>query len=514
MYFMRISWKTLVAVPALFLVGLALSAAVPSQIETPSTWSKQVAALSEDPTGQLYQNDRYQLAFLYPYSWTLEERAYPSNRSTEGRVLHQVFLQGAFGEHLGISIFARTGATDLVTWLADARMLPASEGAEVQFTPAAATVDGRDANIWQTMETSAIGMQVVFESDRYFYVVGLSMPLADPLAVQELIESIATGGNGVTELPIEFGEAVGNPVPVAACCSDSDSYANTYPCCPTYGNCTWKAERDRSGNNNFYFSGSGRDAYKWMTLARQYTSYGQGGTIPAVGAVLVASDDVGSGLGHVGTVKQINSNGSVVLKEQNCGLTCTRDKTYDTTWLRQYLAGYIYTGSSAPTPTAKSISSTGQTIIEDYSTTTNVFNFAGYGPGSFMSSNGGQRAWGRSTAGLGGCMHYVLSKSGSSENYGRWRATIQTAGLYEIQAWIPNTTLAAATSVRYDVGGVLSLAINQSTNRNQWVRVRNPGRSDGYWNLGVGTYSIFLRDNANASANQRIAFDAIKFIKR
>jgi surface antigen len=379
---------------------------------------------------------------------------------------------------------------------------------------AQATLDGREGFIWRTEEAGSSGVEAAFQGETYIYVVGFRVPLGDPEAMTRIIESFTTGGNGDTTLPINLTDLGTAALPISACtnCNETDSYANSYGCCSTKGNCTWKAERDRSGANNFSFSGSNRDAYRWMTLARQYTSYAQGGTIPTIGSVLVAIDDYG-GLGHVGTVTAINSNGSIVLSEQNCGATCSRTQTYATSWLLRYIAGYIYPGSTAPTVTARTVGTSGETVIEDYNFS-NVYNFGTFGPGSFMSFNANERAWGTSTEGLSGCLHWVLSKTGSSENYGQWRAATQAAGLYEIQAWIPNSTSAAAISIKYELGGVQSSPINQSTNHNRWVQIRYPLRSDGYWNLAAGSYSVYLRDNANGSANQRIAFDAIKFIRR
>jgi surface antigen len=341
--------------------------------------------------------------------------------------------------------------------------------------------------------------------------------LAAPAAVEILLETLAIGSGGPTDLRIDTTGAGGFSPKSTSCanCGETDSSANPYSCCPTMGNCTWKAEQMRSGDNNFSFGGvSNRDAYRWMSLAATSSGFAQGGTIPTVGAVMVFIDDFG-GRGHVATVKGILADGGVSVTEQRCDETCTEDRDYGKADLVKYLAGYIYTGSSAPAPLAKTISSTGETVIPDY-TSTSSYYFGTYGPGCAMSYNGGERMWGTFAVGLGGYMHFICSKTGTSENFGRWRALIQTTGLYEIQAWIPNsTTLVTATGVKYEVNGTLSSAINQATSRGKWVKISNPGHVNGYWSFSGGVrYNIYLRDTNNGIAGQFIAFDDIKFIRR
>lgn len=434
-----------------------------------------------------------------------------------------IIVRGPAEESLSIVVFPKT--EDLEAWISSNpdRIGNAIMSGDLDLTNNKAQVNGRNGYLWSRPASAQDGPGggLLLDGDEYLYLVEFLTTNNDLGVIEEVIRSVVVGDRrGPTYLPLHMRSLESYTTQSASCssCGETDAYSNNYSCCAPKGNCTWKCEERRSGANNFYFGGvSGRDAYKWMSLTEDKTTYAQGGTMPQVGAVLATIDDVG-GVGHVATVTSINTNGAVTVAEQNCPTssfpgTCTQSKTYATSWLLTNIAGYIYNSSSAPTPTAKSISASGETTIEDF-TFSNTHNFSTYGPGCTMSFNNGYRAWGTSTSGSNGCMHYIRSRSGSYENYGRWRNTIQQTGLYEMQAFIPNSTLAGSTSIVYDINGTFSSAINQSTNRGRWVKLRNPGRVDGNWSLGTGTYNVYLADNYASTAGQWIAFDAIKFIRR
>ena len=361
----------------------------------------------------------------------------------------------------------------------------------------------------------AASYNLVFQDRHHVYQIGFPATGVNSGHLEKLLNSLLAGGGGITELPVDLPAGQSLMPKVASCsnCSDSDTSTNPYPCCSRYGNCTWKAEQIRPGSNNFSFQNtSGRHAYRWMSLARAYTGYAQGGTIPVPGAVLVAISAYG-GYGHVGTVKSIGTDGSVAIVEQNCNVSCTRTKSYSAQWLRANLAGYIYEGTSAPTPKAKVISKTGSTTMEDFNFS-NVYNFTTYGPGSPMSFNSDERAWGTSDKGSNSYMHFVRSKTGSTENYGRWRASIQEAGSYDVHAWIPDSQYSGATAIQYEVGGVLTARINQSTNRGKWVKLTPASGGSTFRATSSGVYSVYLKDNANSTSGQWIAFDAVKFTRK
>jgi phosphodiesterase/alkaline phosphatase D-like protein len=469
---------------------------------------------------QLYQSDKFQLTFQYPATWEIEEREFPPDTPPDV-AKHQIILKGTQGEDVTITIFSKP--ENLEDWLGVVHPRAVEEG-WLDFSRSEGMVSGKAAYMWWTPESGhdVAGVTLIFEGEEYLYQVGFPAPGPGLEAIDNLIKSLSTASSGPTALPFDIkslstgqGEFT---VLVQGCCGETDPSANTYPCCEPTGNCTWKSEEMRPGGDNFRFSGpgTGRDAYRWMSLARQYTSYAQGGNIPVVGAVLVlvAIDGLG-GLGHVATVSSINSDGSVTVIEQNCGSTCTRTQTYSTTWLRTYIAGYIYNGSLHPSPTPKAIGG-GETIVDDFNWS-NVYHFLAKGPGSFMSWNRNERAWGTSgTGAYNGWMHFIKTRASSSEseNSGRWDVNIQAAGYYEIQAYIPNNTYATATGARYRVDGTYSKEVNQNANRGLWVKISNPGRSDGYWYLSSGVKSIELADTDGGGVDQWLAFDALKFISR
>ncbi len=462
-----------------------------------------------------YDNRDFDIHFQYPSDWTLEEREFPQDGPSY-RAKHQIILTQSQRGSIGISVFSEV--PDIKEWIRSSHKNAIADGL-MGFEKSRGTISGREAFYWSAPASAhdVAGTVLVFQGESYLYQIGFPTLETEPGTVEILIKTLSIGSGGPTDLQIYKNEITGFTTKSTSCtnCGENDSSNNPYNCCPVLGNCTWKAEQMRSGADNFAFGNvSGRDAYKWMSLAALGSGFAQGGTIPKVGAVMVFIDDFG-GSGHVATVKGIMANGTVSVTEQRCNETCTKDIDYDKSILVKYLAGYIYPGSSAPAPLAKTIQATGETVIEDYASTSSYY-FGTYGPGCAMSYNGGERMWGTSADGLGGFMHFICSKTGTSENYGWWRALIRTTGLYEVQAWIPSsTTFATATSLKYEVDGSLSSPINQSTNRGRWVRISNPNHVNGYWSFSGGVrYSIYLRDTNNGSAGQFIAFDDLKFIRR
>lgn len=466
-----------------------------------------------------YRDDQLHLAFRYPGDWQIEEGDNGDTRYPDA-MKHQIRLKGIDAEYyLAISIFPKLSR--LEDWLRENKGGEFSSG-QLDLDRAKATVNGKEAFMWQTLGGHDYpGISLAIQGDHYVYYIGF--PVAGPnlAKIQGLIESLSIEvgkdrsslelKNEITQLPLDIQTL--SPVPLAQSCCETDQNTNTYPCCnPGTGNCTWKSEERRSGSNNFVFggAGTGRDAYRWMSLSRQYAAYAQGGNIPVVGAVLVAITSYG-GVGHVGTVSSINADGSVTLIEQNCDYTCTRSHTYDTTWLRTYLAGYIYNSSSPPTPTPKNAGA-GETIVDDFNFS-NTYNFVAKGPGAVVSWNGNERAWGTSNAGAyNNWMHYTTTRTGASENAGQWSANVLNAGYYDIQAYIPNNGDATANGARYRVNGTYSTAVNQSANHGAWVKLSNPSRTDGNWNLTSGVNNVELADTDGGSSNLYLAFDAIKFM--
>lgn len=501
-----------------------------------------------------YSNSSVDLSFSYPSGWRLEERAgrsrlglreyttEPFNESLKpadglpapvmadapGVAVHSISLYNDNANSSGvIVVFARPdGPFDFAAWVNDRY---AGAGVSGDLAGRKAVIQGQPAYAWRASENGrVVSTTVVVEGDDFLYLINFQDSEPGRGAMRMVTNSFDIGGEGPTVLPSDFtvieDRGLAPVMPLAECnsfagtrtcgnCSEVDAGANSYSCCTAFGNCTWKSEEQRAGDGNFYFNGPpGRDAHRWLDLGWDYTSYMEGGTIPQTGAVAVFSSQLG-GFGHVGTVTSTSSNGSITLREQNCCLTCTRTKAYPTSTLMTYLCGYIYPGESAPAPTAKAIASSGETVVQDFGFSS-TYNFGSYGPGSDMSWNGGYRAWGTSTSGRGGWMHYIASSS-SLESFGAWRAYVQ-AGVYEVQAWIPNSDKAGATSIVYNLNNqVFSRPIDQSANRGRWVKIVNPGRADGNWNFSTtGSYYVFLADQYAATSGQWIAMDDLKFIKR
>ena len=272
------------------------------------------------------------------------------------------------------------------------------------------SVGGRPAYSWEAQDGGQRVLMVVFQSGDRIFQLALNTEQQNYAELYDVIQSIELLDKKASQAPFGLGYIFPQPslatsnaddvhpnAQTCSTCGETDASTNPYPCCSSYGNCTWKAEERRAGANSFVFGGSGRDAYRWMELKYQYSpDNAQGGNIPTAGAVAVFSTTFGS-LGHVATVKAINSDGSIVVTEQNCNLTCTRDNTYSYDTHLKKLAGYIYNGSTAPNPSYKTVSSTiGTEVIVDDRPSGTRYYFRAQGPGSYESGyNGNYRAWRR-----------------------------------------------------------------------------------------------------------------------
>ena len=157
--------------------------------------------------------------------------------------------------------------------------------------------------------------------------------------------------------------------------------------------------------------------------------------------------------------------------------------------------------------------------MDDYNRT-NVYNFTTEGPGFFHSFNSNERMWGTGGSGTG-YFHWMIG-SASALNSGKWAISIGVSGLYKIEAFIPASSLAAATRARYKVATngtvTYSSPVNQSTNHGLYVQVRNPNRSDGLWFFTAGPTGngVRLEDNYggnNPEGNVAIALDALRFTR-
>lgn len=364
----------------------------------------------------------------------------------------------------------------------------------------------------------------VVDGDEWVHQVVLAG--GDLLTYADMLSGLRLSGRQL-ELPLRMPRL---PVVQGAtsCCGEVDAYTNSYSCCDgnTLGNCTWYVELRVPGSNNFYFNGSGRDAYRWLSKAHDYNSATNslGGTIPVAGAVVVLTTQYAPGTGHVAYVESVNGDGSISVREQNyCASTCTIAKTLSVDFLRQNLAGYIYPTTTRPSPAAKYISGTigVQTSVDDHNRS-NVYNFSAEGPGFFSSSNSGERMWGTGGSGTGYFHWMAASTAATSLNSGKWALNIGASGLYKIEAFIPNSSVITATAVRYKVamnGPVIySSPVNQSANKGFYVQVRNPNRADGYWSFPAGSAGngVRLEDNYGGNSPEsgvNIALDALRFTR-
>lgn len=496
----------LASVLATIVMALGLTFAVPTAVMAE-------ASPKEHAT---YDNRDFDLWFSYPPDWTVKDRAFPKEGHA-GRVRHQVYITTREGADITVSVFLKQ--ENFEEWLYR-NNAPSSERGELDFTFSRAILDGQSGFAWRVEEAGQSGVMIAIDGPRFAYILVFPDPSACSSEIEDLLRSLSFGGSKEFSLPLRLAYDTSEPTPNALTCpncGETDVSSNSYSCsgCGAFGNCTWKAEKQRTGDDNFRFVGASgeRDAYRWMTFAYNYSTLPLGGTIPRVGAVAVFTRDYSS-KGHVGTVTAVNADGSIELIEQNCNSTCEKRKTYSATTLLAKLAGYIYT--VLPIATAKSVAASGETIIDDYNKT-NVYNFMTFGPGFVHASNlnSPERAWGTLTVGNGGTGHWLKSKTGTWENFGRWYASISATGVYEIQAYIPSSTLVWATGVKYEVNGVTSSPVNQKAAKGTWVKIKNPGRTDGNWSFSTaGKYYVLIRDTGNATADELIVFDAIKFIRR
>lgn len=497
-------------------------------------------AVGREPQGPMvvYHSEDYGISFSHPRGWTVREFAAWRNPESRDLWHAQLDVLPPHGAQSADSFVVNIWAAqpeNLAAWLYENASVQPSD---VDLSEVENSVGGHPAYAYETSEgkgESRVAAQMIFfQSERYVYQIAVNT--TPPYAAQSLAiaRSIEVDSANTTfdldpvlpELSRSAASASGPSVITArgstcvGCASETDSYTNTYECCAPKGNCTWKTEQVRSGSDNFKFggTGTGRDAYRWMDLqfSKPSRSYAQGGTIPAVGAVVVLIKGyLSSSVGHVATVTSIGSTGSISVTEQLCGSRCGQSTTIATSTLRTYLGGYIYNSSSPPSPSTRSLATTvgSTTVVDDY-TFTNIYNFTTVGPGTKETFNGGNMAWftsGGSTT-YNNWMHATRTST-SQINMGYWKVGVGASGVYELQAYIPNNTFATATAARYRVDLVLSSPINQGTTKG-WVKIVNPGRSDGNWSLSSGTRSVQLFDTQGGTSGKWLAFDALKFIRR
>lgn len=498
----------------------------PPVTEQPMPDPAWFAELASPPAGwRWYKNAEFEFAFQYPEEWEANEKGLW--RGEKYRVNFRVDL-----EPITILVFPKPD--DIESWLLNTNSSEYVTG-EINPNRDQAVVNGRSGYMWPTHEQgyTESGSLVIVVGDNYLYQLGFLNKRPEVLSIVRLIESFTINGQtGATSLPfdpakVSLGDDDGGVTLDQECCSDEppDQWANSYSCseCSDRGNCTWKCEEQRSGDDNFRFRGpgTGRDAYKWMS--RQWNDgsfdYAQGGTVPRVGAVLVAMKNFGDGLGHVATITGINSDGSIQVTEQNCYISCTRTRSYGPDWFADNLAGYIYPSEQLPFMTPKQLLTVGETIIDDYNRGRAEYNFATKGPGSPLPENDNELAWGFDKAcgvGFNCYFHYMLSSDSvqGRRNGGRWFAWVIEPGLYELEAWIPDTSLAQAT-VHYVVGGLRSSHVKQADHRDSWAQVRNPDHRDGYWGFSqTGEVRVRLPDFLAIERNRWIVLDAIRFTRR
>jgi hypothetical protein len=516
---------------------ILLFAVICTSFLTPLSTLKVNAEENDSLKISAYSDEKYSLSFEYAAaSWSLsEESLLPV---VEHAVKKRIRLTPVSGQPMEISIY-HNGKKSLFDWLVDSEVYASDFLTYFDSTSrSSGIVNGALTYVWTVPSSKhdVASRQIAIEGKDYVYVMGFALETLDLHEVNPVINSISVGETGATRLPEEWSSPNNSEIivsgPTRDCCTEHDSGTNPYGCCSEngvqVGNCTWKAEEQRSGSNNFSFGVSGgRDAYRWMSLAGS-SNFQTGGTYPQVGATMVFRYKFGN-IGHVSTISRVTAS-DVYVTEQNCISTgnCTQtNKKYSfSSKIIPYLAGYIYKGSSAPTPASQTISDSlnATTVVDDfYPGASGVgFSFFTHGPGCKMgintkTSNGvDERSWGVSDEGRGNLnfMHYICAKSGTSENHGRWRLYFTRTGIYEIQAWIPNSAKSAATALKYEVNGALSSAINQKTSKGTWVKIQNPGRADRNWSISSGHRYVVVKDTFNGTAGQLIAFDDIRVIRR
>lgn len=446
-----------------------------------------------------------------------QERAVPAGIG--GPFRYQLIVAKVDGATMTVNAF-RSGENDIALRLIDHATILAGGDEESLLRGDPIVVE------YDRARGEKLAFGFVVEGDTWVHQVVLAG--GDLPAYREMLAGLRLAGREL-QLPTHMPRV---PAPQAAsCCGITDSYSNSYACCDgnTLGNCTWYAEMRTPGANNFYFDGSNRNAYRWLTKAHDYNAATSsiGGTIPVAGAVVMLTTKYAAGTGHVAYIESVNSDGSINVREQNyCDPGCTLQKTYTVDQLRQYLGGYIYPSTTRPSPTPKWINGTYgvQTSVDDHNRT-NVFNFSAEGPGFFSSYNSAngvnERMWG--TGGFStGYFHWMAASTSTSLNSGKWAIDIGAAGSYKIEAFIPNDTLITATRARYKVAMngpiVYSSPVNQSANRGAYVQVLNPNRVDGLWYFPAGAAGngVRLEDNYggnNPESGVNIALDALRFTR-
>lgn len=501
-----------VMVCALMLLTTAASSKLSSKQEAASRLSPGPGDTGETylPAGyELFKSDEFTFTFLYPSDWKITQEPLSEVDGSSSTVL----IEGKSNELVSIKVFNRPG--DIEAFITDnVGAFTTSEVKNIEATRS--IIAGCDGYSWIAKDRgNVIGGTLVFSNDNYLFVLNFTAgDDSESGYIADLIDSISTGAAGAAGDNYLTFDPVGLEFPgisstkVQSCCSLTDSGTNNYPCCTTspYGNCTWYCEYRISGSNSFPYYG---DAYMWLYNARYNgtRTYPTGGTIPEAGAIMVF-DSGWYTSGHVAYITSVATNGSLNVNEQGWCAYCTRSNTYTTSTLRSYLAGYIYVDGSTPEPTAKSCSGASagtSTIIDDFNFT-NVYNFQTYGPGSgygWYTYNGGYNSF----------FHWTTTRS-SALSYGKWKFTVTATGLYELQAYIPSIH-GTADNARYKVGSTYSSGINQLNYSNVFVKIVNPGRTDGYWSLSSGTtYEVRMEDHYAGTAGKELAMDAIKVIRR
>jgi hypothetical protein len=139
------------------------------------------------------------------------------------------------------------------------------------------------------------------------------------------------------------------------------------------------------------------------------------------------------------------------------------------------------------------------------------------GAGIVVDDNSPRFTWGgpRGNRYIGpggyGSSSWTYNTTHKTVNYGRWNSPISAAGNYEVLAFIPGSN-ATTTSAHYEMvhfGQRDQRTLNQSRYSNEWVSLGT------YYFKGSGDECVYLYDSTGEPNNStRVAFDAIKFVKR